>query len=96
MSDQNVCPVCGYKLEVGTYETMRTKLYVAVCTVCGTSGPIRGSWIGAKEALAHPAHLMKDKVLVDTKMYELTLSMAHKWERICDGEELADVAGEGE
>jgi hypothetical protein len=59
MNDQNVCPVCGYKLEVGTYETMRTKLYVAVCTVCGTSGPIRGSWIGAKEALAHPAHLMR-------------------------------------
>jgi hypothetical protein len=51
------------------------------------------------DALAKSAGYIKlepGQVLVDTKMYELTLSMAHKWERICDGEELADVAGEGE
>lgn len=56
-------------------------------------GPsIFGSVHDAIRAFCHPAHLLKDKVLVDTKMYELTLSMAHKWERICDGEELADAA----
>jgi hypothetical protein len=36
------------------------------------------------------------QVVVDKVLHELALSMAHKWERICDGEELADVAGEGE
>lgn len=98
MTDQNenVCPYCGS-------ERIRAIAniygYRASCNQCGAVGTNYSDrktpeWLIAD--FCHPAHLMQGKTLVDTKMYELTLSMAHKWERICDGEELADVAGEGE
>lgn len=95
MSSENVCPYCGWEC-VEIVGSPYSGIGRGRCPNCQSYGPEVSPPSAALDTFCNPAHLMQGKTLVDTNMYELTLSMAHKWERICDGEELADVAGEGE
>lgn len=70
MSDQNVCPYCGGDVIAGFVEFRGVQGYQAQCKKCGAKGSVlvvaSEIWhIEILEAFTHPAHLLKDKALVD-------------------------------
>ncbi len=70
MTDKNVCPYCGCDFDVDAeihtdpYTGNKSTAYQAECPGCGASGPDYESTDKATIEFTHPAHLMKDKVLV--------------------------------
>ena len=72
MSDQNVCPYCGGEdivavwIRDAKYGEIRLKdTPAALCHRCKTVGPYAANEAAAIHAFTHPAHLLKDKALVD-------------------------------
>jgi len=67
MSEQNVCPHCGqsriFYVGGGVYGCGPGR--TAVCAACNARGQQRLTDDLALEAFTHPAHLLKDKALVD-------------------------------
>lgn len=65
----NACPYCGGKVVAGFTEFRGVQGYQARCFGCGAAGPViivaSEVWhIEIVDAFCHPAHLMKDKVMV--------------------------------
>jgi hypothetical protein len=61
--NQNVCPYCGGKIRVDggdIWEACR-----AQCCYCGACGPVKKTVLAAIHTFTHPAHLLKDKCLVN-------------------------------
>ena len=64
MSDKNVCPYCGWEIVEIVGAAYRGSGR-GRCPNCQSNGPEVSPPSAAIHAFCHPAHLLKDKALVD-------------------------------